>query len=142
METSGSYSLEHDERLELVRVTVRGQVPRELGEEIITRARQLAESHDADLLYDMTGAIILVPFVRWFLMPRELGVLTEPRARDRRAAIVASRRQVDEYVFYETTASNVGLSVRVFLETAEALAWLAAGERGGSAPRLPDPLGE
>jgi hypothetical protein len=120
------YQISLDDNLKIVRVIVYGDLPQPLGEEIITKARLLAAEHAAGILYDVRQATPRVPFSRWFFMPRELEVFKKGPTRDIKAAIVIPGEGENEYRFYETVTSNVGLSVRIFLDQGEAEEWLSS----------------
>ncbi len=107
-----------------VRVDAFGEITRSVGEQIITEARKLAAENDCSLLYDVREATVKVDFSRYFFMPRELEVLTTAPTRQVKVAILIPAEQAQEYSFYETAAGNVGLSVKIFLDENEAIAWL------------------
>jgi len=118
------YNIEYDEGLCLVKVVAHGDLPRPLGEEIITRARTLAAENECDVLCDVREASADVSLADWFFMPRELGVLQDARMRRIRSAVVISSSDEEHYTFYETVAVNLGLNVKIFYSEAEALNWL------------------
>jgi len=118
------YKILLDSELNLVRVAVYGDFTQSLGEEIITRARTLASEHSCSILYDVRQATAQVDFSRWFYLPRELEVLRAKPTRNVKVAILVPAEQVDKYKFYETVATNVGLSVNVFLDEEKAIEWL------------------
>ncbi|OGT28602.1 MAG: hypothetical protein A2Z17_03710 [Gammaproteobacteria bacterium RBG_16_66_13] len=120
------YQVSMDDNLKIVRVVVYGALSEPLGKEIITKSRLLAAEHAAGILYDMRQATLRVPFSSWFFLPTELEVLKTGSTRSIKAAIVIPAKQEDGYRFYETVASNAGLSVRVFLDEAEAGEWLSS----------------
>jgi hypothetical protein len=119
------YSLNFDEHLHLVKVVAHGDLPRPLGEEIITKARILASEYDCGILYDVRKASVNVSLADWFFMPRELEVLQGGKTRSRKAAVVVSASEEDEYRFYETVVDNLGLNIKIFLTEEEAIDWLA-----------------
>lgn len=119
------YSVRFDERLRLVAVTVTGSISRSLGEEIITRARTLAAAHQCGVLYDVRQADPGFSVTQAFFVPRQLPVLQEARTRGLRAAILTRPPGGDRvYEFYEDVTTNLGLSVKVFIDEDEAIRWL------------------
>jgi hypothetical protein len=49
------YSIDYDKGLCLVKIVASGDLPRRLGEEIITQARTLAAEKECDIVCDVLG---------------------------------------------------------------------------------------
>ncbi len=119
------YRIEVEAGAHLVRVEVTGLLTKEDGDVIITSSRTEASKHGFDLLYDMRDARTDVPLGEWFFLPRRLDALKGAEAAKRKAAVLVTADEIADYKFYEDVARNAGLSFQVFLEEAEARAWLA-----------------
>jgi len=107
-----------------VRVTAWGDLPKELGKEIITKARKRAAKANYSILCDVSRASLQVALADWFYLPRRLEVLREKPTRDVKVALVVSTESKEDYKFYQNVATNVGLTLGVFLTEEQALAWL------------------
>ena len=53
-----------------------------------------------------------------------LDVLQKAETRRARVAVLYPAHSSRDFLFYEDTAANAGLNVKVFLDEAEAFAWL------------------
>lgn len=118
------YEIFQDHELKLVRVVARGDLSRALGVEIITKARLLAAESGYNILYDMRDSVTRVAMFEWYDLPRTLDVLQKAETRRARVAVLYPAHSSRDFLFYEDTAANAGLNVKVFLDEAEALAWL------------------
>ncbi len=121
----GTYETQVNDEAKLVQVAVQGELSANEGRDLITKARELAAKLDYNLFYDMREAIVQVALAEWFHLPRELEVLKDPPARLVRVAVLVHPDHKSDYRFYEKVAANVGLSVRIFLDEDEAMAWIA-----------------
>ncbi len=121
-----SYSIKLDNDLQLVRVEVIGVLNQTAGKQIITEARSAASENGYDLLYDMRRCAIKVSISNWFRLPRDLDVFKQAAARLVKAAIVISKtdKAIDEYIFFENVARNLGFSLKIHFTEDEALPWL------------------
>lgn len=118
------YEITQDDDLKLVRVTARGEFSKARGEEVITAARLRAAETGYDILYDFRDTVTRVALIDWYKLPRQLVVLRMAETRNPKVAILYPVHSARDYQFYEDTAANVGLTVKVFQDEAEALAWL------------------
>ena len=119
------YEVVSDDDLKLVRVTVRGDMYKDLGYEIITKARTLAAEKGYGILCDVRHATLQVSLADWFFLPRKLEVLQKSPTRAVRVAVLIPPDVMEEYRFYEDVTANVGLMFKVFLDEHEAIAWFA-----------------
>lgn len=118
------YDISTDHDLKLVRVTAHGEFSKALGEEVITMARLRAAETGYSILYDFRNTVTRVAMVEWYLLPRRLDVLRTAETRGAKVAVLYPPHSAKDYLFYEDTAANAGLIVKVFEDEAEALAWL------------------
>ncbi len=118
------YKVLLDDELKLVRVIAYGDLTKSLGKEIITEARKLAAASRYGILYDVRNATVRVALAEWFFLPRELEVLQTQPTRSVKVAVLIPPEQMEEYKFYENVTSNIGLSVKIFLDEDEAIAWM------------------
>lgn len=121
-----SFELFLDHARHLVRITAFGEFYQSDGEKMITTARLTAADHKYNVLYDIREATTTVNFSRWFTLPRELEVFKNRKARNVKAAILASKQDkaVKEYKFYETVTANLDINLRIFFDEKDALEWV------------------
>jgi hypothetical protein len=126
--TKGKYVITLDKKNHIVHVVVQGDLVKELGKEIITKARVTAAEHQYFILYDVTHVRINASLVDWFFLPRTLPVYRNNKTRQIKTALLISPgNQEREYNFYETVTHNLGINLRVFLNETEAIEWLKGG---------------
>ena len=126
--SKAKYTITPDAENEIVRVVAHGDLSKELGEEIITRARETAAEHHYNILCDARQAEVKVTLADWFFLPRTLAVFRNAKIRAIKTAVVISPGNHERiYGFYETVTHNLGMSLRVFLEEKAALDWLKEG---------------
>jgi hypothetical protein len=122
MDTPSAFNIGFDPDRKVVRVQVLCDINKAIGETIVTQARTLALQHNCPLLY--RDIRLDASFADMFYLPRKLKVLKDPKTRRLQVALLISEPDQKNYLFYETVMHNMGLSVRVFLDEKEALAWL------------------
>jgi hypothetical protein len=114
--SKGKYSITLDDINGIVRVVARGELVKELGEEIITKARLTAPVHQYHILCDVRHAEAIVSFADWFYLPKTLPLYKDNKTRIIKTALIISPgNQEGEYHFYETVMHNEGMNLRVFL---------------------------
>lgn len=119
------YSIDLDSERNLVRVVVCGEIRREDGEQIITRALSTAAKHGYNVFCDVRKATVKVTLVDWFDMPRTLRIFKNEKTRLINTAVLIYKGEQEEgYRFYETVSHNLGRHVRIFLKEKDALEWL------------------
>ncbi len=118
------YDISQDDDLKLVRVTAHGEFSRALGVKVITAARLRAAETGYNVLYDFRDTVTRVAMIDWYDLPRRLDVLRTAEARSAKVAVLYPAHSAKDYQFYEDTAANAGLTVKIFQDEAEALAWL------------------
>ncbi len=124
---SGEYTLSLDLEKKLVRVVVLGDIDKTLGYEIITNARTTAAEYQFAVLYDVRRAQMKVAFADWFFLPRTLPVFKTIKTRVIKVAILINQEaNPQNYQFYRTVLSNLGMSFNIFIDESEAEAWLAS----------------
>jgi hypothetical protein len=81
-----------------------------------------------DILFDVTGATLRASITEAYQFPRDVGSAYEDsRHRNARMAILyRSVRDEEFWEFYETTAMNTGLAVKVTRDWDDAVAWLSS----------------
>jgi hypothetical protein len=123
--SKGKYSITLDPGNNIVRVVAHGELVKELGEEIITKARITAAEHQYHILCDVRHAEAIVSFADWFFLPKMLPVYKDNKTRTIKTALMISPgNQESEYHFYETVMHNEGMNLKVFLKEEEAVIWL------------------
>jgi len=121
----GQYTitLDHDRRL--VRVVTRGEIARDVGEDLITNARAEAAKYQYNIFCDVRESRAKVGLADWYFLPRRLLLYRKAKTANIKAAIIVSAgRQERVYRFFETVTQNLGLSIKIFLEEEKALDWL------------------
>ena len=83
----------------------------------------MAKEHNCKrFLNDMRKANILLSVADLFDLPKLLSV--EEFNRSWKRAVFVGENRFEEFKFYETTAINKGLQVKVFTEKSMAIEWL------------------
>ena len=123
--SKGQYTLTLNHERGWVIVVARGEFNRELGEDLITNAREKAAEFQYNILCDVRRSKTKVAFADWYFLPRRLAVYRNARQRSVKTAIVVSEgKQEKTYRFFETVTRNLGLNIRVFFREADAQDWL------------------
>ena len=121
----GQYSITLDHERDLVYVVAQGIFDAKLGEQLITDARKNAAEHQYPIVCDVRESRAHVSLGDWYFLPRRLAVYKNQGTRTIKTAIVVSAgRQERAYRFFENVASNIGLTIKIFLGEKEALEWL------------------
>lgn len=121
----GEYTITLDTENGIVHVVARGELSKELGEEVITKARTTAAEHQYQILCDVRHAEVKVSLADWFFLPRTLAIFRNVKMRTIKAAVlISSGTHESIYGFYETVTHNLGMNLRVFLDEKEAVEWL------------------
>jgi hypothetical protein len=119
------HTIEVENAHQLVRVPYGGELDLQTIMAVVTDARRTAYELGFLLLYDFTECTVGVNLPRGNPFPQNLAILQEPAMRKMRVALVVPpERDGAFWDFYETTAVNAGLTLRVFRVEAEALRWL------------------
>lgn len=121
------YTITLDDEFGLVHIVAHGELIKELGEEIITKAMTTAAEHQYKILCDVRKTVVKVSFADWFFMPRTLPVYKDIKARSVKTAVLINPgKQEKEYEFFESVTHNLGMNLKVFISKKEALEWLSA----------------
>jgi hypothetical protein len=119
------HRIEVEDAQRLVRVTYTGDLDLRTIMGVITEARRAAYELGFLLLYDFTECTVGVNLPGGNAFPQNLAILQEPAMRRMRVALVVPQdRDRAFWDFYETTAVNAGLTLRVFRVEGDALRWL------------------
>jgi hypothetical protein len=123
--SKAEYTITLDTERCIVLVAAHGDLPKELGEEVITRALTTAAGHQYPIFCDVRHAEVKVSLADWFFLPRTLAILRDAKMRAIKTAILISPGSHERtYGFYETVTHNLGMSLKIFLEEKKALEWL------------------
>jgi hypothetical protein len=121
----GQHSIEVEHAERLVRVTYGGDLDLRTIMGVVTEARRTAYGLGFVLLYDFTECTVGVSLSGGNAFPQNLAILQEPAMRKMRVALVVPpERDRAFWDFYETSAVNAGLTLRVFGAEGDALRWL------------------
>jgi hypothetical protein len=121
----GKYTITLDHERGLVHVIGQGDFHRDLGDEVITKALEIAAEYHYSILCDARQIKAKVGFSDWFLLPRRLAVYRNVKTRYIKTAIVITTgKQEKVYRFFETVTRNLGMNIRIFLREEDALEWL------------------
>ena len=120
------YKIDLDQDRKVVIVTVQGKISNKSGKEVITNARSSAEEYGYNILYDLRETELSISVADLFHLARNPEVLGNPKMKyvTRVAILSVPDDQNSNYNFYETTAHNAGLRVKVFMDEEEAYEWL------------------
>ncbi len=123
--SKGEYTIALDTENGIVHVVARGEFDRELGEELITRARTTAAEHQYHIFCDARQAEVKVALADWFFLPRTLAIFKNIKIRIIKTPVLISPgKHEKEYNFYETVTHNLGMNLRIFLKEKEAVEWI------------------
>ena len=117
------YDIICDEEHCIVRLNVRGELAKSVGEKIINEARTKAAENQYNILCDVRQAKVNVAFTDWFYLPRKQDVYSKTRAV-RTAILITPGQQEEEYNFFENVTHNLGINIRIFFQETDALGWL------------------
>lgn len=123
--SDGQYTITLDHERGIVHVIAQGEFNRDLGDEMITKARKLAAENHYNILCDARQSKANVGFSDWFLLPTRLAVYRSVKTRYIRTAIlVTTGKQEKVYRFFENVTRTLGMNIRIFLQENDALEWL------------------
>ena len=117
------YEIKLDKELCIVRLTVHGEVAKNIGEKIITQARTEAAKTHFNILCDVRQAKVKTILTDWYYLPRKLDIYSKT-LNVKTAILITPGQQEEEYKFFETVTHNLGLSIKIFLQEKDALDWL------------------
>lgn len=117
-----------DQKLQLVRLTVSGNINIDEGKEMIRDARRNALKYGFNLLYDMRQATLDASVTDLYKLVWDGEVFDDPEMYKARVGILVKESKLADYQFYETTASNAGLTVKVMHEEAELIKWISQND--------------
>ena len=128
--SDGHYTITLNQEQRLVYVIAQGEFDLDLGEQLITDARQKATENQYNILCDVRASRANVNLADWFFLPRRLTAYKNLKTRNITTAIVVTTgRQENVYRFFETVAGNIGLRIKIFLDEEDALEWLEVGSK-------------
>ena len=114
-----------DADLKIVKVFYKGELNSSTTNKLVYEARTRAHELGYNLLYDLRMATIKGSFSEMYFFAREHESLKMEAAKKIKSAnIIPSNNKLKEWLFFETTANNAGLTWRAFRTEEEALAWL------------------
>lgn len=121
--SNNPYEINVDQEQCIVRLIVRGEVSKDIGKEIITKARRKAAETQCNILCDVRQAKVKTILIDWYYLPRELEIYQSTRAV-KTAILITSGQQEEEYQFFETVTHNLGIGIKVFHQENDAISWL------------------
>ena len=123
--SAGQFTITLDHEQGLVWVVAEGEFNKDLGDELITNARNEAAEQHYNIICDVRQITISVALADWFFLPRRLGVYRNPKTRFIKTAIVVTTGNQEKiFRFFETVTSNLGMNIRIFYREEDALEWL------------------
>ena len=116
----------HETHAGILRMTCKGFLNVENAAEVTQKARAMALEQGDALLFDYCQVTLTAGMGEIYFYPRQQEFLaTEPTRAVRTAILITENPELKKWQFYETTAQNTGLNVRLFVDDEEgALAWL------------------
>lgn len=117
-----------EDDLHIIRVTCHGKINWSTGIDISREPRELASGKGYGILYDLRDAKIDAGTLEIFRYAREIQATKFEKLRYIRSALlVSSGPSKADWSFYETTAQNSGVNVRLFIDNEEgAVKWAAS----------------
>ena len=79
------------------------------------------------LLYDVTNTSLGVGYGDAYFFPRDKALYADPKHRWAKAAVLY-KADKEFWEFFETSARNVGVNVKLFRKREEAIEWLSDGK--------------
>lgn len=134
------YELTLDEERKFLRATVRGDLAKAQGRNLVVDARTRAAKVGYGILWDVRKANLQVKLADFFLLPMELKELQACSTRSVSVALLIPLHAKDSYQFYEDVASNVGLNVKIFVDENEAITWLSITALTGNQSSTPEEI--
>jgi hypothetical protein len=123
--SAGQYTMTLDHEQGVVHVIGQGEFNRDLGDEMITNAREKAAEYHYRILCDVRQLKAKVGLAEWYFLPRRLAVYRNAKTRNIKTAIVVTTgKQEKVYRFFEIVTRNLGMNIRIFLREKDALEWL------------------
>ena len=119
------YTIKIDNDLHVIHVQVHGRLDFSNTQELSIKVREMASKYNYGIFYDMRDVSLDGDTLDIYRFPRENKAFEDLGHRHIRAALLISKgERVDDWKFYETTSSNCGLLIRVFVEDEKnALEW-------------------
>ena len=117
------YEINLDKERRIVRLTVHGEISKNIGKKIITQARTKAAETHFNILCDVRQAKVKAILTDWYYLPRELDIYQKTRAV-KTAILITPGQQEEEYKFFETVTHNLGINIKIFPQEKDALDWL------------------
>jgi hypothetical protein len=119
-----------DGDLHIIRVTCHGKLDWSCGPDISGKPRELAVENGYGILYDLRDASPDAKTMDFYRYAREIQATRfENLKYIRSALLISSGPRKADWSFYETTAKNVGINVRLFIDKEEeALKWAASSK--------------
>lgn len=119
------FEVRFDEEQNVVHTVVEGPLDSASAQRISTETRALAAEHRCNILYDITAAPAAQATGEIYELPRFVSKLDH----DHHPRVAVAVGQIGEdHRFYETAATNIGHTIRMFATLDEARAWLDQGQ--------------
>jgi hypothetical protein len=120
------YDVEIDGRNQVVLCVCKGILDVALAKAMTRDVRKRSFELGYGLLYDVTDVSLGVGIVDAYFFPRDIASLYEdPLHRSVKAAIVY-KADKEFWEFFQTTAQNAGVNVKLFHRREKAIEWLSA----------------
>ena len=124
------YDVKIDDRNQVVLCVCKGMLELASAKAMTRDVREQSFALGYGLLYDVTNVSLGVGIVDAYSYPRDTADLYEdPRHRYGKAAIIYEGDK-EFWEFFETTARNAGVNVKLFRKREEAIEWLSAKKFG------------
>jgi len=122
------YVVDIDGRNQVVLCTCNGTLDLASAKVMTRDVRKQSFELGYELLYDVTNVTLGVGIADAYFYPRDITALYENiKHRVNKAAIIYNTGK-EFWKFFETTARNAGVNVKLFLKREEAIGWLS-GEK-------------
>jgi len=117
------YEITLDEERRIVRLVVKGELSKTVGEQAITEVRTKAMGNKYNIFCDVRHAKVRASFSDWFYMPRNLEIYKTTKGL-KTTILITKGKQEEEYNFFENVAYNLGINIKIFYEEQDAFEWL------------------
>ena len=122
------YDVDIDSGNQVVLCICKGRLDLASAQAITRDVRKQSFELGYGLLYDVTNVSLGIGIGAVYSFPRDVATIYEAPIHRRGKAAIVYRVDEDFWEFFETTARNAGVHVRLFRTREEAIEWLSSKE--------------
>jgi hypothetical protein len=119
------YDVEIDDRNQVVLCVCNGRLDLASAKTMTRDVRKQSFELGYRLLYDVTNVSLGVGITDAYYFPRDIATIYENPAHRYGKATIIYKDDKEFWEFFETTARNTGVNVKLFCKKEEAIEWLS-----------------